>query len=110
MICAILTREDGKDEWERLMEEDGVPDYMDEPGVRYDLEDEWEQRLREEGAADGEAAEHWGWGRYAMHRRWKEAFLTGLANSCATFALVQCSRWMWQRCIDRVECAKSVTG
>ncbi len=49
------------------MEEDGLPESMDEPPVRYDSEDEWEQRLREEGMGEDEAAEHWGWGRYEVH-------------------------------------------
>jgi hypothetical protein len=60
-------RGDEKDEWEKLMEEDGLPESMDEPPVRYDSEDEWEQRLREEGMGEDEAAEHWGWGRYEVH-------------------------------------------
>lgn len=51
-----------RDEWERLMDEDGPPNEMDEQQQRYDSEEEWEQRLREEAGMPLEKAyEEWGW-------------------------------------------------
>ncbi|BDA47516.1 probable unconventional myosin-XVI at N-terminal half [Coccomyxa sp. Obi] len=54
---------DESSEWERLMEEDGPPDEMDEGPMHYNSGDEWEERLREEGGA-GEDADEWGWSSF----------------------------------------------
>lgn len=76
-------------EWERLMEEDGPPDEIDERPMRYNSGDEWEERLREEGAA-GEDADEWGWSRC---QSWGATQPSSCSSECGFLSLTSSPPW-----------------